>query len=119
MDIEISGLEDIKNINEEDNDSNEMNLPFSWEEELNQLEKNYIKSANILEEGIDGTRDARARIVSAENHFFDLHCSIEKGIKVIETDYSGAKGAIFESFETLLLLYSPRYNQIFDEIGQN
>jgi len=113
LNFQLGNLEDLK---QEDNSPKAQ--PFSWVNEFEAIEAQMVTSREVLE--VVDQHNCLAKIVTLEGEFFDLSCSVAKGIKVTATDNQGDfLGNIYESLEALLMRASPLYIKAFTSVDRD
>ena len=103
---------DFSNNNHNDDEEEHGHQKFSWKYEIESIDPQMVK-LRCLNEDID-QHNCTARLETLEGEYFDLTCSVAKGIRVVETnrpDFDDKKA--FESIESLLMKVSPMYIKAF------
>lgn len=106
LNFQLGNLEDLKA-----DDNSPKAKPFSWVDEFEAIEEHMVQSREVVEE-VD-QHNCVAKIVTLEGEFFDLDCSVAKGIKVVATDKKEFLENVYESLEGLLMRASPLYIKAF------
>ena len=107
LNFNVPDLESLKNNTDEPEVQK-----FSWKNEIESLDPTMVKERALVED-ID-KHTSTARLETLEGEYFNLTCSVAKGIKVTETnrpEFDTSKA--FESFESLLMKVSPMYIKAF------
>ena len=85
---------------------------FSWTNEIESINAAMVQERVVLED-ID-QHTCLAKLVTLEGEYFNLRCSVAKGILVTETNRPEFDtGKVYESLEMLLMRVSPMYIKAF------
>ena len=107
LNFNVPDLESLKNDTEET-----PHQKFSWKNEIEALDPTHVKERSLIED-ID-QHTCTARIETLEGEYFNLTCSVAKGIRVSETNRDNFDTSkAFESLESLLMKVSPMYIKAF------
>ena len=85
---------------------------FSWKNEIESINSTMVKHRGVIED-ID-QQTCTAKLETLEGEYFNLTCSMAKGIRVTETNRANFDNSkAFESLESLLMKVSPLYIKAF------